>query len=73
MQIAANELKLNMRKYLEMAAERDIFITENGWCIARLTSPPLNRVAILDSLVGIAKAENITLDDIKWEHLEKQY
>ncbi len=70
MQITATELKLNMGKYLSMAAKRDIYITKNGQRIARLTNPSPDRVAMLDSLVGIAGAEDVSLEDIKKERLE---
>ena len=70
MQITATELKLNMGKYLSMAAKRDIYITKNGQRIARLTNPSPDRVAMLDSLVGIAGAEAVSLEDIKKERLE---
>ena len=72
MQITATELKMNMGKYLSMAAERDIYITKNGQCIARLTNPSSDRVAVLDSLAGIARSANIDLDEVKRERLEKQ-
>ena len=72
MQITATELKMNMGKYLSMASKHDIFITKNGQRIAKLTNPFPNRVAMLDSLVGIAKTEGITLDDIKKERLENK-
>lgn len=71
MQITATELKLNMGKYLSMAGRCDIFITKNGRRIAKLTNPSPDRVAMLDSLVGIAQPEAIALDDIKRERLEK--
>lgn len=72
MQITATELKQNMGKYLSMASQRDIFITKNGQRIARLTNPAPDRVAMLDSLVGIARSEDVTLDDIKKERLENR-
>lgn len=72
MQITATELKMNMGKYLSMASKQDIYITKNGQRIARLTNPMPDRVAILDSLVGIVKDKEITLDDIKRERLERQ-
>lgn len=72
MQITATELKLNMGKYLSLAGTRDIYITKNGRRVAKLTSPSLDRVATLDSLAGIARAEGIALDDIRKERLEKQ-
>ena len=70
MQITATELKLNMGKYLSMASKRDIFITRNGQRVAKLTSPSPDRVAMLDSLVGIASTESVTLDDLKKERLK---
>lgn len=70
MQITATELKMNMGKYLSMASRRDIYITKNGQRIAKLTNPSPDRVAMLDSLVGIAKEGDITLDDIKRERLD---
>ena len=72
MQITATELKMNMGKYLSMAAERDIYITKNGQRIARLTNPSSDRVALLDSLVGIARSADISLDEIKQERLKDQ-
>ena len=70
MQITATELKLNMGKYLSMAGRRDIFITKNGKRIAKLTNPSPDRVAVLDSLVGIAESEDIALDGIRKERLD---
>ena len=70
MQITATELKLNMGKYLSMAGRCDIFITKNGKRIAKLTNPSPDRVAVLDSLVGIAESEDITLEGIRKERLD---
>lgn len=70
MQVTATEFKLNMGKYLSMASRHDIFITKNGRRIAKLTNPSPDRVAMLDSLVGIAQGADISLDDIKKERLE---
>ena len=50
--VTATEFKTNLGKYLEMAMKQDIFITKNGKNIARLTSPTVNKLAVLDSLVG---------------------
>lgn len=72
MQITATELKRNVGKYISMADTEDIYIVRNGKPVARLTRPPQDRVALLDSLVGIVRAEDTTLDDIKAERLEKQ-
>ena len=72
MQVTATEFKMNMGKYLSLASRRDIYITKNGQRIAKLTNPSPDRVAMLDSLVGIAKAGDVTLDDMRGERLERQ-
>lgn len=75
MQVTATEFKMNMGKYLSLASRRDIYITKNGQRIAKLTNPSPDRVAMLDSLVGIARTEDVSLeslDNIKEERLEKQ-
>ena len=51
--VTATELKTNLGKYLEIARQQDVFITKNGKNIARLTSPSVNKLSVLDSLVGI--------------------
>lgn len=69
MQITATEFEMNMCKYLSMASRHDIFITKNGQRIAKLTNASPDRIAVLDTLVGIAKAENVSLEAIKKERL----
>lgn len=71
MQITAAEFTTNIGKYLEMANTRDIYITRNGSCIAKLTSPAPDRVAMLDSLVGIAGQNGPSLSEIRDERLGK--
>ena len=76
MVISATEFKVNMGKYLAMAAYQDIYITKNGKSIAKLTSPAMDKVAGLDSLVGVIPeglvAEDVTEYGIKEERLRKQ-
>ncbi|WP_418790852.1 type II toxin-antitoxin system Phd/YefM family antitoxin [Phosphitispora sp. TUW77] len=72
MLITATELKNNIGKYLALAATHDIYITKNGKSIAKLTSAAADKVALLDSLVGIVPDGNLTLNDIKKERLKKQ-
>lgn len=71
MQITATEFKTNMGKYLSMASKQDIYITKNGQRIAKLTSPSSDRVAMLDSLVGIAGKQKLSLEEIRMERLGK--
>ena len=53
MTITATELKANLSKYLQQAATEDIFITQYGKVIAKLTNPFMDRISIAESLVGI--------------------
>ena len=71
--VTATEFKTNLGKYLEMARKQDIFITKNGKNIARLTSPTVNKLAVLDSLVGIVPVDDVTDDEtIREERLARQ-
>ena len=52
---------------------QDIFITKNGKNIARLTSPTVNKLAVLDSLVGIVpKTATVDEETIREERLARQ-
>ena len=73
MVITATEFKTNLGKYLELAAAQDIFITKNGKNIARLTSPSVNKLAVLDSIVGIIpQNEDLNEKVIREERLARQ-
>ena len=66
MVITATEFKTNLGKYLSMVTEQDIYITRNGKSIAKLTTPAVDKVAVLDSLVGILPPD---ASDIRKERL----
>ena len=71
--VTATEFKTNLAKYLEMAMNQDIFITKNGKSIARLTSPTADKLAVLDSLVGIIpKDSSLSEETIREERLARQ-
>ena len=70
MSITATELKENLGKYLEMAAEEDVYITKNGKVIARLTDPFSSRVAEMKSLFGIIP-DDITQEEAREERLSR--
>ena len=71
--VTATEFKTNLGKYLDMAASQDIFITKNGKNIARLTSPAVNKLALLDDLVGIVPQEKAMDENtIREERLSRQ-
>ena len=71
--VTATEFKTNLGKYLEMAMSQDIFITKNGKSIARLTNPTVNKLELLDDLVGIVPQDQ-TMDKntIREERLSRQ-
>lgn len=68
MLITASEFKLNLGKYLLLASEQDIYITQYGKVIAKLTSPFQERVDIAKSLFGVIPSEK-TLEETKEERL----
>ena len=70
MTITATEFKTNFGKYLALVAQQDIFIVKNGKSVAKLTRPVVDKVAVLDSLVGIIPADMDT--DVKEERLARQ-
>ena len=43
MSITATELKTNLSKYLALAAKEDIYITQYGKVVAKLTNPYQDR------------------------------
>ena len=53
MSITATELKENLSKYLLLAATEDVFITQYGKVVAKLTNPFQDRVDTAKSLFGI--------------------
>lgn len=68
MLITASEFKSNLSKYLLLASEQDIYITQYGKVIAKLTSPFQERVEIAKSLFGVIPSET-TLEETKEERL----
>ena len=70
MSITATELKANLGKYLTLAATEDIYITQYGKVIAKLTSPFQDRVDIAKSLFGILP-QTTTLEEAKAERLDE--
>lgn len=70
MTVTATEFKTNFGKYLAMAAQQDIFIMKNGKTVAKLTNPAVDKVAVLDSLVGILPSDAEV--DVKEERLAEK-
>ena len=72
MLITATELKANIGMYLDSAASEDIFVTRKGKVVAKISNPFVDKIALLDSLVGVAGGANMTLAEAKAERLARQ-
>ena len=70
MSISAAELKEDLSKYLLLAATEDIFITQDGKVIAKLSNPHQDRVDIAKSLFGVLPAD-LTLEEAREERLDR--
>lgn len=70
MSITATELKANLSKYLLLAAKEDVFITQYGKIVAKLTNPFQNRVEIAESLFGILP-QAMSLEEAREERLSE--
>ncbi len=69
MVITATELKTNIGKYLSLALTEDILITKNGKSIVKLTNLQDDKLAVLDSLIGVIPDSGMTLEEAKAERL----
>ena len=70
MSITATELKANLGKYLLLAAKEDIYITQYGKVVAKLTNPFQDRVEIAESLFGILP-QTMTLEEVKAKRMSE--
>ena len=70
MSITATELKANLGKYLSLAATEDVFITQYGKVVAKLTNPFQDRMMIAESLFGILP-QAMTLEEAREERLKE--
>ncbi len=70
MSITATELKANLGKYLLLAATEDIFITQYGKIVAKLSNPFQDRVDIAQSLIGILP-DTMTFDEAREERFQE--
>ena len=70
MSITATELKTNLSKYLLLASKEDVFITQYGKIVAKLTNPFQDRVEIAESLFGILP-QTMTPEEAREERLDE--
>lgn len=68
--ITATELKTNLGKYLLLAATEDIYITQYGKVVAKLSSPFQNRLETAESLIGILP-DTMTFEEARNERLNE--
>ena len=68
MSVTAWEFRQDVDKYLALAATEDVYITQDGVVIARISSPNLDRVNAVNSLLGVLPAD-ITLEEAREERL----
>ena len=70
MTITATELKSNLGKYLLLAEKEDIYITQYGKVVAKLSNPYQTKMKTAQSLFGCIPA-TITLEEAKKERLDR--
>ena len=70
MSITATELKMNLGKYLLMAATEDVYITKNGKTVAKLTAPFQHKLDTVNELFG-SVPDTMTLEEAKKERLDQ--
>ncbi len=70
MHISVAEFKSGIDRYLELVDDEEIVITKDGIMIARLTQPPRDKLAILESLSGILP-QTATVEEARAERLAK--
>ncbi|MCL2808781.1 MAG: type II toxin-antitoxin system prevent-host-death family antitoxin [Treponema sp.] len=72
MVVTATQFKSKIGHYLDTVAEKkNVYITKNGKCIAKLSDPTEDKMSILNALSGIIKGNTISLDEIKRERLAR--
>ncbi len=70
MSVTATELKANPGKYLVLASTEDVFITQYGKIVAKLTNPFQDRVEIAESLFG-SLPQTMTWEEVAEERLNE--
>ena len=70
MSITATELKQNLGKYLILAATEDIYITQYGRIVAKLSNPYQNKIDTAKSLFG-SLPDTMTLEEAKERRFEE--
>jgi len=67
--ITATEFKKNVGHYLDLSSVEDILISRKGKIIAKVSNPVKDKVGLLDGLVGIAEAVQLSDEEARAERL----
>ena len=70
MSITVAELSANLDKYLLLASTEDVYITQYGKVVAKLTNPYQDRLNIADSLIGILP-QTLTFEEAKEDKIQE--
>ena len=70
MSITATEFKKRMSYYMKLSEKQDIYITQYGQLVTKLTNPFKTKRDTLNSLIGVIP-ESSSLEDAKNERAEK--
>ena len=68
MTITATELRANPGRYLALAAKEDVFITQRGKVVAKLSNPFRNRLEVAEELFGSVPA-GMTLEEARKDNI----
>ncbi|MCL2265381.1 MAG: type II toxin-antitoxin system prevent-host-death family antitoxin [Treponema sp.] len=73
MVVTATQFKSNIGHYLDAVSDKkEVYITKNGKMAAKLSDPMLDKMSILNALVGILPPDHISLEDAKMERILKR-
>ena len=70
MSITMTELKKNLNKYVIISATEDVYITQYGKIVSKLSNPFRDRLEIAESLVGILP-DTMTYEELKEERFSE--
>ena len=66
MSVTMTEFKNNLAKYILLSATEDVYITQYGRIVSKLTNPFQERVDVAESLFGILP-DTMTLEEAREE------
>ena len=70
MSVTLLELRQKLDEYITLAETEDVYITQNGVVIAKLSNPNQDRIKAVNNLLGAIPAD-ITLEEAREERLNR--